>query len=46
MIIAPETLHAARPKKEFNKLSFLCVSSPAFNPKDVHEDSRGRKWSN
>ncbi len=44
VIIAPGTLHAARPKKEWDKLVLLCVASPAFSPTDVYEDSRGRKW--
>lgn len=44
-IIAPGTLHAARPKEEFGKLVLLCVASPAFSPDDVYEDPRGRKWT-
>lgn len=44
VIIAPGTLHAARPKKEWGKLVLLCVASPAFDPNDVYEDPRARKW--
>jgi mannose-6-phosphate isomerase-like protein (cupin superfamily) len=42
VIVRPGILHAAKPKK--GKLVFLCVSSPAFNPKDVYNDPRGRAW--
>lgn len=45
VIVAPGTLHAARPKEEFGKLVLLCMASPAFSPDDVYEDPRGRKWT-
>ncbi|PIR72986.1 MAG: hypothetical protein COV26_00965 [Candidatus Nealsonbacteria bacterium CG10_big_fil_rev_8_21_14_0_10_36_23] len=44
VIIGPGTLHAARPKETCERLILLCVSSPAFDPKDVYEDPRGRTW--
>lgn len=44
VIIRPITLHAARPKNGFDKLIFLCLSSPAFDPSDVYNDKRGRRW--
>jgi len=42
VIIAPGTLHAARPKGVGENLTFLCVSGPPFDPEDVFNDSRGR----
>lgn len=44
VIIKPGTLHAARPKKPDEKLVFLCVSSPTFDPKDMFEGPCGRIW--
>jgi mannose-6-phosphate isomerase-like protein (cupin superfamily) len=44
VIIRPGVQHAARPKDTHSELTFLCVSSPAFDPNDVYEDPRGRKW--
>jgi len=43
-IIGSGVWHAARPKEACKELILLCVSSPAFDPDDVYEDSRGRKW--
>ena len=44
VIIGPGTLHAARPKGTCERLILLCISSPAFDPKDVYENYRGRTW--
>jgi mannose-6-phosphate isomerase-like protein (cupin superfamily) len=44
VIIEPGIQHAARPKNVIEKLVILCVSSPAFDPNDVYEDSCGRVW--
>lgn len=44
VIIDPGIQHAARPNKDFERLVILCVSSPPFDPNDVYEDSRGRRW--
>jgi len=44
IIIPPGTLHASRPLKTTGIVEFLCVSSPAFDPKDVYEDPRGWSW--
>lgn len=44
VLIKPGTLHAARPKTDIEKLIFLCISSPAFNPKDVYKSPLGRAW--
>ncbi|MFZ2969974.1 MAG: cupin domain-containing protein [Minisyncoccia bacterium] len=42
VIISPGTPHAARPKDL--KVSFWCISSPPFNPDDVHNHKCGRNW--
>ncbi len=44
VIIPPGTPHAAKPYDSFPQFVFLCVSSPAFDPADVHPDPRGRNW--
>jgi len=46
VIIRPGTVHAARPRSRWGKdeLVFFCISSPAFNPDDVINDLRGRRW--
>ena len=44
IIIPPGTLHAARPISKLEKLVFLCVSSPAYDPKDEFRSKRGRNW--
>ncbi|MFH1551469.1 MAG: hypothetical protein ABIC36_01145 [bacterium] len=44
VIIKPNTLHATRPKGEFERLTFLCVASPAFSPDDVYNHELGRRW--
>jgi len=44
VIIPPGTLHAAKPYDSFPRFVFLCVSSPPFDPEDVHPDPRGRNW--
>jgi mannose-6-phosphate isomerase-like protein (cupin superfamily) len=44
ILIGPGVVHAARPKKGCIDLVFLCMSVPAFDPKDVYNDPRGRKW--
>ncbi len=44
IIIKPGTLHAASPKNDSEKLVFLCISSPAFDPDDVFEDPCRRVW--
>jgi len=43
VIIRPGTVHAASPSGR-DSLVFFCVSSPAFNPGDVINDPRGRRW--
>lgn len=44
VIIPPGTPHAAKPYDSFPQFVFLCVSSPPFDPDDVHSDPRGRNW--
>lgn len=44
VIIGPGVLHAARPKRNGEVLIFSCLSAPAFDPKDVYLDRRGRGW--
>ena len=44
VVIRPRIIHAARPKNFLDQLVFLCLSSPCFNPDDVHNDPRGREW--
>lgn len=43
VVMEPGTLHAVRPQKG-TRVVFLCVSVPAFDPKDVFVDPRGRNW--
>ena len=44
VIIPPGMSHAVKPWESFPQVVFLCVSSPPFNPDDVHPDPRGRNW--
>lgn len=47
VVIHPGTVHAAMPTRRDTKLElvFWCVSSPPFDPKDVFNDPRGRRWA-
>jgi len=44
VIIPSGTPHAAKPANSFPRFVFLCLSSPPFDPDDVHPDPRGRNW--
>jgi len=44
VVISPGTLHAVRPKSPDAKIVFYCISSPPFDPNDVHNDKLGRDW--